>query len=363
MTATPTTTGFDPYRAWLNVRSDKRPLSAYGILGLKDLESNHTLIKNAANRKRYVLNKHKPDADPDIWERLRRELDDGVVLLLDRDRKRLLDASLLRQSPSLKTADAPTSEGEARDITCSKCEQCNAGNQRFCSRCGGPLWQTCPTCGVELTTQDSFCGRCGTDVGAALAEEDEECVARIDEAMQLRAEHRFAGSIKILRAIARTANSRLDRHARRALELIQELEQEQAQHVRQAEEQLATARERFEEYDYDAVVATLNDVPVTSRGSEMKSLFQEAWTRRGRVEKLLGEVKSLVERNDVVSLARTLDELLDIKPDLTQIQPLTGQVRDRICAMAEKKMRAYAFDQARELLDSVPASTRNEVPA
>jgi TOMM system kinase/cyclase fusion protein len=37
----------------------------------------------------------------------------------------------------------------------------------FCTECGKPLHQSCPSCGFENTPQAKFCGKCGTALGAA----------------------------------------------------------------------------------------------------------------------------------------------------------------------------------------------------
>ena len=79
-------TGFDPYRAWLDVDELHRPLNAYELLGLEPLEQDLDAIHEAANRKRAALELHRYDAPPEIWQQVHHEVEAAVGILFDADK-------------------------------------------------------------------------------------------------------------------------------------------------------------------------------------------------------------------------------------------------------------------------------------
>ena len=52
------------------------------------------------------------------------------------------------------------------DRICSRCDEPNRPEARFCDSCGNPLALTCPACSAELRAKARFCDGCGAPVAA-----------------------------------------------------------------------------------------------------------------------------------------------------------------------------------------------------
>src|SRR5689334_446650 len=89
---------FDPYVAWLDVTSERRPLGAYELLRLQPLEANPLKINAAVIRQRQQLESFRIGASEEHWERVRQELEAAIATLVNTENKALLDASLIRKA-------------------------------------------------------------------------------------------------------------------------------------------------------------------------------------------------------------------------------------------------------------------------
>lgn len=66
-------------------------------------------------------------------------------------------------STAVSNITSAVASGLRRDegLRCT-CGELNEENNKFCTKCGKPLYVICPNCGEEVETENSFCGKCGT---------------------------------------------------------------------------------------------------------------------------------------------------------------------------------------------------------
>jgi rRNA maturation endonuclease Nob1 len=66
----------------------------------------------------------------------------------------------------LSQAMKPSGKMMEQVIICVKCGSKNPSENRFCGRCGQPLYPPppiqCPVCMAIMPAKNSFCGRCGS---------------------------------------------------------------------------------------------------------------------------------------------------------------------------------------------------------
>jgi type IV pilus assembly protein PilM len=75
---------------------------------------------------------------------------------------------------------------------------------------------------------------------------------------------------------------------------------------------------------------------------------------------LLNEIREAVAQGRRHDLLPKIARLLSLKPDHAQVKELAGQLRDQIIVAARKKVAAFAYDEARAMLEALPEFVQNE---
>src|SRR5262245_49394335 len=193
---------FDPYRTWLNISVSKQPPGPYELLGLAPLETSLSRIQLAYERQRETLRRVEGQAEPVLMQRLYRELEVAYAILVQPERKSLLDASLRRNANShspRKEASAAAVATAPDVVICRTCQRENPSGRRFCGGCGQELWEKCARCGAECTAEERFCGVCGADVQQTLRDMQQDCDSRIEKALTQAAAHQYEPAFTALR--------------------------------------------------------------------------------------------------------------------------------------------------------------------
>jgi len=354
---------FDPYAAWLHVHEKQRPLNPYQLLNLKTLEADFTKIRGAISRQQSLVDACRDGADPELWRRIKNELDDAIATMLDPDRKLLLDAALKRQSgrrPGVSPPPAPPINGGGT-ITCRICQTDNPSHRRFCGQCGSSLLEKCPACDAELTAGERFCGHCGTNLEATLRQQEQRLQQLLDEAHQLRQEYRFDEAVSALRKVAVVDDVRFDRFAQQALALLEQFAQDRRALEEQGRECLQTAKDCMNLQAYEKAAEKLETIPPSLRTAEIVDVLNEACRSKNELRQLSGEIRDALAQNRRSEVLPKIERLLVLKPNHAQARQLAEQIRDDVCKAAKKHLAAHRYDEARMLLESIPAFARNEL--
>ncbi|MEL7499633.1 MAG: hypothetical protein AAFN77_18665 [Planctomycetota bacterium] len=103
---------FDPYRQWLGIHSEDRPVNHYELLGLTPFESNRLVIEHAADERMTLVRSFQHGPRGELTQDLLNELATARRCLLTPDRKlgydRNLRGSLGIEEPQNSAVAAPT---------------------------------------------------------------------------------------------------------------------------------------------------------------------------------------------------------------------------------------------------------------
>lgn len=354
----------DPYRAWLSVKQVRRPLTAYQLLGLEELEDDVQTIRAAAGVQRMAIEAHRHEAPPAVWDQVRGELESAIDVLLDPDRKAIYDAALQTRGddrvPGYEAPVGMTESDPASHISCPQCNRPNPAGRRFCAGCGTNLWNTCCECGSLSLAADRYCGACGARLAGGVEERAERLEAALAEAEQLRREGRYEEAIAKLEVIAKAGNSRFQRFASRARELAQACRVERQTRGAEAERALEEAERLLADHAYEAALRLLEKIPEGLRSEQTVVLVEEARARLEEIASLDDELASAIASEGTLHLLPKVARLLTLQPDHARARDLAERYRDRACRAAEARIAKRQYRAARDLLATLPGVARND---
>ncbi len=352
--------GFDPYRAWLNVREVHRPLTAYQLLGLKPLEDDVQAIRAAAGIQRMALQAHRFEAAQEVWEQIQSELEEAIAILLDPDRKTAYDVTLrLQDAPEIAPQGSPiaiTGRGTAASVRCNHCGFTSSAMRRFCANCGENLWEPCFKCGTLSMSGEKFCGACGANLSLVIQDELTRIETAIEGARAFREAGRYSEAIDTLSPIIGLNHHRLVEPVQRASELMEAIREERDSRRSAADEALHDAKQHTSECNYQAVIHDLEKVPPSLRTSEMEKLREDAQGRIEEIVRLESEIRTLLAEKQTGDLLPKVGEILALKPNHEVALQLAERFRGRRYQMAVKKLQEHHYEVALRLVEQVPRS-------
>lgn len=353
---------FDPYAAWLQVPSNRRPLNPYELLGLEIFEANQARLKTAIVRKREMLLAKRLGADPEIWHALQDELEAAIGTLQSSERKAVLDATLRRRGGSATNLNAATPPAAASGDTlaCRHCQKENPAQRRFCGGCGQSLWEKCPACSTEYSSNEKFCGSCGAEVQGKREEQERELQNKLEQARALMAAHRYERALSLLRGIAAIEDRRFAAFADSALAEIIRAEAGEKRQKDLAAIALAQGEELLAARSYEGALQVLSSIPEPMRTAEVNERLERADSQWQELLALNGEVRVLLKEKRTAELFPKLERLLALKPDHAQAQKLATQLREQLVAAATKRLQEHQYSDALKLLEQIPSFSRNE---
>src|SRR5688572_28840753 len=89
---------FDPYRDWLKIQDETRPLNPYQLLRLVVLETDLVKIRAAYHRQVEILDTRFGKGDDQLLRALQEELLQAVDTLTDPERKGVVDGEIRRRT-------------------------------------------------------------------------------------------------------------------------------------------------------------------------------------------------------------------------------------------------------------------------
>jgi len=244
-------------------------------------------------------------------------------------------------------------------IICPNCQKENTGTRRFCGECGRALWEKCVQCGSECPVDERFCGACGVDVSAARHEQQQQCAARIEEALALAASHQYDAALTELRCVAAISDPKLQTFVARAVAELKKIEQTQATGRDNAQTLFNEAKQLIAGHAYERAQATLEQTPESLQNQEYRDLLTHIRSCRTEILKLGGEIRAAVEEKRIADLAPKLEMLLALKPDHKQAFQLSEQLRDLKLKAAKALLTKHKYQQAYEELQLIPSVVVN----
>ena len=356
-------TGFDPYRAWLNVREVRRPLNAYQLLELPLLEEDVETIRAAAGTKRAALAAHRDEATDEIWQQIYLELEEAITILLDPDKKSIYDLALqVQEQPTQRTMHAPrgavTDKTRGARLRCRHCHSPNPATRRFCANCGKPLWEPCFQCGTLCSSGEKFCGACGVNLTEAAREHIDQFDVSMAEVQRMLAEKRFDDAVAMLGPLARSEHPRLSGQAGRAAAMLKQIVADRERATAEAAAALGEAQRCFAEHHYEATLRILDEVPAAVRNAEINQLLQEVQLRREEIAQLNREIREGIRAGRALDLLPSIERLLTLKPDEVQARQLAQQFQEHLCKAARERLMKFQYQESVELLERLPESIR-----
>jgi type IV pilus assembly protein PilM len=354
--------GFDPYRAWLNVKEVHRPLNAYQLLRLEAFESDVQTIRAAAGLQRMAIQTHRHEAPAAVWDQVYRELEDAIGILLDPDKKAAYDVALqTREEANIHTHDtavAVTGRDQGGSVQCPKCSWLNLAMRKFCANCGAHLWEPCFECGSLSLASDRYCGACGANLVSGVQNRIREFEASLAEAVRLRRDSRYDDAIALLESMTRVEHSSLRPYRDQSRELIAAITAERDGSQVKAEEAIDHAQESLSNHDYQAAVHLLESVAPALRTTEMKRVLEEARSKLREAAALDDELGSVTASQQTLSVLPRVGRLLVLKPDHGRARQLADRFKEHAFRVAEGKLAAHQYLAAVKLLDQLPEPVR-----
>lgn len=351
--------GFDPYTAWLHIESPDRPPNAYQLLGVRELESNRSVIRTAAERCRSELERHRASADERLWQRVAAEIDTAEQVLSQHERKAILDAAIRRRRRAERgTGDAARRLDVPSALGCAACGRSNSGRRQFCSDCGGALWRECPACQFECPAQETYCGGCGVNMPEAERQLVADAERALTEAACLYEAGRFQKAIRQVHQLATLEDPRLER-------IIQQAEQHYCQ-WRDAMDALRQAAVRSMERAashlacgaFQAVLDELSSIPDELADEHVDALREQARKALQEIEHLDKDIKQSIASSQANGLGRKIERYLELKPGDEPMRRLASRLAKALEHSASRKLAEGQYARALELLDQAPHVAR-----
>jgi type IV pilus assembly protein PilM len=350
---------FDPYRDWLKIADESRPLSPYQLLRVTPLESDLARIRAAYQRQVETLETKTQLQDSDLASSLFEELRGAFDLLSDAERKAVLDGQIRRQSQAaVPQPSAEAAAAVAGGVTCRACHKPNAPNRRFCGDCGQPLWEKCPQCSAECAVHERFCGVCGANIRGELDGKQRQYREQFAAAEQAAAEYQFELAISRFRRLAAVEDNRFEALAREALAAIERVERQRSDLQDQAAAVLARGQALLAEHSYEQAVTLLSGVHPSLRSPTFTRLIEQGAAARQELQELSSQIRQAMESKQYTGLLFKVERLLALKPGQAQAVGLAAQLREHFFKLAKTKVNSGRYEEAQRALEQVPESQR-----
>jgi type IV pilus assembly protein PilM len=247
-----------------------------------------------------------------------------------------------------------TLTAKTQGVSCGQCKQHNSSDSRFCSGCGSSLWESCLSCGAECNTGETFCGSCGANLRESVASQIEAAEAALAKASELESQHQLDDAIRVVRAVRLSDDSRLKQISQRVSTQLQHLREQRSRDARHLEAGMKKIRGMLDANAYADVRQMLEKLPTRYRSEESERLLAEATSKQQELSDLKAEIRAAVKKKQITKLAPTIQRVLTLQPDAAPILRLSEQIRDRLLLASNRKLMAFDYRQAQDILAQIP---------
>jgi Tfp pilus assembly PilM family ATPase len=256
-----------------------------------------------------------------------------------------------RPKPHLFGSDGNKPTVKLGLTTCGYCHAGNGADRRFCGECGKPLWEKCPACHAECRSGEAFCGGCGINLREFLKQQIDAGENVLATAAACERNGDINEAIRALRSVRlpehRELTALTEQIATELRRLLDSVE-------RRTHDVQARARDLLAAYSFNDAVRLLESLPKEFQTEESDQLLAEATSKQRETTALMAAIREAVEKKQLLELAPKIQRLLTLQPNAGGVRRLADQVRDRLLVAAKKKLLAFEYKQARELVSRVP---------
>ncbi len=356
--------GFDPYRAWLNIRDVRRPLNAYQLLGLAAAEGDLDRIRRAASQQRAAMEMHRFEAHPATWRAVRDELEQAIQTLTDADLKVAYDITLRHGGDPEPTLRPENGNGASRApaalLRCAQCGSDNPSTRKFCGSCGHNLWETCPSCGTLSLAGERYCGACGVHLSSHIRQLVEQYEANLAKAQSLHQEFRYEEALALLTTMLAVEHSYLAEPMRRAKQLQEEVSRDRDLRLAQIQTALDQANAAAEGCDFAAALALLEPIPAALRSPEMETLYRDMRAKASELALLEESLEEAVRQKNSTEVLASVRQVLKIKPDHARALKLARHLAQSVGRVAADRLARHRYEDACRLLQQLPEEVLSE---
>ncbi len=342
----------DPYSTWLEIPPGERPPDPYTLLRIARFESNEKLILAGRDRQIRALQFIKANAPQDLWAQLHREVQQACNRLLGARSRRLIDARLKREDMRLGKGVVPHTP-HSPTVECP-CGRTTSSSSAFCGGCGTVLWTRCCQCDHAVGIDEIFCGGCGAKLAEAFEKTLGAAMEQLQNGRRALEEQQFQAARDSLYLAAIQEDNRLGEIADEAAALLDRIEQQESEAASQAQQTLEQAQAAFDRCDYETAVQILEDLPRQLLTKPHVKLKQQAQAAREQVERLLAEVRELVQQKNLNGVGVRVEQLLVLAPHNQLVNQFAKRLAEQMGTRAKKLLERGELAKARAMLREVP---------
>ena len=264
------------------------------------------------------------------------------------------EATLGQSTPSLG------SSGSAHDVTCGQCQRHNVSGSKFCAGCGTCLWEPCLACGMECSSAEDFCSGCGANLKELVAKQIDAAQQTLLVAKDHVSRREFSDAVRKLKAVQLADDPRLASMSQTIQAQIVAIQERADRESRDLHAGLARIQELIDNHAYGDAVRLLEKLPPAYRTADTEKLLSTAKAKETELANLKSEIREAIDRKQLLELAPKIQRVLTLQPNSENMLRLSEQVRDRLLLAANKRLAAFDYKQARELLSRVPECARDD---
>lgn len=246
------------------------------------------------------------------------------------------------------------------DAVCGNCDQAFGSGVQFCSRCGQPLWQTCPECRIPVMLSQQFCNGCGTSLQVHFEKQLRDASNLLDRCDKLVVDGGFDQSIRLAGMLVKPQDYRFQAIAERAAKIIAESERQQA-HWSAEIIKLEKRAKRYQDEDRGKdIVALLEPVPPGVLTEELSNLLAISKQKLTALASSKSELKKALAEKRYGDAVGFLAQIVELNPSSEKYKKQLDEVAGKVRKKAEALGEAGQFAKAVQMLQTLPANFKDE---
>lgn len=238
--------------------------------------------------------------------------------------------------------------------SCIQCGDRNSPEAKFCSGCGAPLWDACPSCNVPARKGQKFCGGCGFHLQADFEKRRSNICETLEKAEALLVNSNFeeAGSLA-LRMISRD-EPRLADLSKRAESIAEQAEEKRTYWADVVAKVTEPAMQAAKDREFDKVVKLLSPIPKSVLSDSLQQVLRASQNQKGELEDLRQRFQIAIESKDYMVAGGLIDQMIGLRPDDEGLKKMALKIGRALQASAEKRFSSGLYAEALARLDAVP---------